>query len=39
MDLALACDHRIASPDAMFGNRSAALRVITGREEPTAWAA
>jgi enoyl-CoA hydratase len=30
MDLALACDHRIASPDAIFGHRGAALGLITG---------
>lgn len=30
MDLALACDYRIASPDAVFGHRGANLGVITG---------
>jgi enoyl-CoA hydratase len=30
MDLALACDYRIASPEAVFGHRGAALGVITG---------
>ena len=30
MDLALACDYRIASPDAVFGHRGAALGLITG---------
>jgi enoyl-CoA hydratase len=30
MDLALACDHRIASPHAIFGHRGAALGLITG---------
>ena len=30
MDLALACDHRIAAPDAVFGHRGASLGVITG---------
>ena len=30
MDLALACDHRIASPPAIFGHRGAALGLITG---------
>ena len=29
-DLALACDHRIASPHAIFGHRGAALGLITG---------
>jgi enoyl-CoA hydratase len=30
LDLALACRHRIASPDAIFGHRGAALGLITG---------
>jgi enoyl-CoA hydratase/carnithine racemase len=30
LDLALACHHRIASPHAVFGHRSAALGLITG---------
>ena len=30
MDLALACDYRVASPDAVFGHRGASLGVITG---------
>ncbi len=30
MDLALACDYRIAAPDAVFGHRGAALGVMTG---------
>ena len=30
MDLALACDYRIASPDAIFGHRGASLGVMTG---------
>jgi len=30
MDLALACDHRVASPHAIFGHRGAALGLITG---------
>jgi enoyl-CoA hydratase/carnithine racemase len=30
MDLALACDRRIASPHAIFGHRGAALGLITG---------
>jgi enoyl-CoA hydratase/carnithine racemase len=30
MDLALACDQRIAAPNAMFGHRGASLGVITG---------
>lgn len=30
MDLVLACDYRIASPDAMFGHRGASLGLITG---------
>lgn len=30
MDLALACDHRIASPHAIFGHRGTALGLITG---------
>src|SRR6201998_4520562 len=30
LDLALACHHRIASPDAIFGHRGAALGLITG---------
>jgi enoyl-CoA hydratase len=30
LDLALACSHRIASPDAIFGHRGAALGLITG---------
>jgi enoyl-CoA hydratase len=30
MDLALACDYRIAAPDAVFGHRGASLGVITG---------
>jgi enoyl-CoA hydratase len=29
-DLALACDYRIASPQAVFGHRGAALGLITG---------
>jgi enoyl-CoA hydratase/carnithine racemase len=29
-DLALACHHRIASPDAIFGHRGTALGLITG---------
>src|SRR5208282_6726568 len=30
LDLALACHHRIASPQAVFGHRGAALGLITG---------
>jgi len=30
LDLALACDRRIASPHAIFGHRGAALGLITG---------
>ena len=30
MDLALACDYRLASPHAVFGHRGAALGLITG---------
>lgn len=30
LDLALACDHRIAAPNAIFGHRGAALGLITG---------
>ena len=30
LDLALACDRRIASPHALFGHRGAALGLITG---------
>jgi len=30
MDLALACDYRIASPHAIFGHRGAALGLVTG---------
>jgi enoyl-CoA hydratase/carnithine racemase len=30
MDLALACDYRIAAPHAVFGHRGASLGVITG---------
>ena len=30
LDLALACDHRVASPNAVFGHRGAALGLITG---------
>ena len=30
LDLALACQHRIASPHALFGHRGAALGLITG---------
>jgi enoyl-CoA hydratase/carnithine racemase len=30
MDLALACDRRIAAPNAVFGHRGASLGVITG---------
>ena len=30
LDLALACDHRIASPHAIFGHRGAALGLMTG---------
>jgi len=30
MDLALACDYRIAAPNAVFGHRGATLGVITG---------
>jgi enoyl-CoA hydratase len=30
MDLALACDHRIAAPNAVFGHRGASLGVMTG---------
>jgi enoyl-CoA hydratase/carnithine racemase len=30
MDLALACDYRIAAPNAVFGHRGASLGVITG---------
>ena len=30
LDLALACHHRIASPNAIFGHRGAALGIITG---------
>lgn len=30
MDLALACDYRLAAPNAVFGHRGASLGVITG---------
>jgi len=30
MDLALACDYRIAAPDAVFGHRGASLGLMTG---------
>jgi enoyl-CoA hydratase len=30
MDLALACDYRIAAPSAVFGHRGASLGVVTG---------
>jgi enoyl-CoA hydratase/carnithine racemase len=30
LDLALACGHRIASPQAIFGHRGAALGLVTG---------
>jgi enoyl-CoA hydratase len=30
MDLALACDYRIAAPNAIFGHRGASLGVLTG---------
>jgi enoyl-CoA hydratase len=30
MDLALACDYRIAAPNAIFGHRGASLGVVTG---------
>jgi enoyl-CoA hydratase len=30
LDLALACDMRIAAPNAIFGNRGAALGIMTG---------
>ncbi|HEY1527075.1 MAG TPA: enoyl-CoA hydratase/isomerase family protein [Candidatus Angelobacter sp.] len=30
MDLALACDYRIAAPNAVFGHRGASLGIITG---------
>ena len=30
MDLALACDYRIAAPNAVFGHRGASLGVVTG---------
>lgn len=30
LDLALACDRRIAGPTAVFGHRGAALGLITG---------
>lgn len=30
LDLALACDHRIAAPNAVFGHRGAALGLMTG---------
>jgi enoyl-CoA hydratase/carnithine racemase len=30
MDLALACDYRIAAPDAVFGHRGASLGIMTG---------
>jgi enoyl-CoA hydratase len=30
LDLALACDHRIAAPNAVFGHRGASLGLITG---------
>jgi enoyl-CoA hydratase/carnithine racemase len=30
MDLALACDYRIAAPNAVFGHRGASLGLITG---------
>ncbi len=30
MDLALACDYRIAAPDAIFGHRGASLGIMTG---------
>jgi enoyl-CoA hydratase/carnithine racemase len=30
LDLALACHHRIAEPNAVFGHRGAALGLITG---------
>lgn len=30
MDLALACDYRVAAPNAVFGHRGASLGVMTG---------
>ncbi|MCU1308535.1 MAG: Enoyl-CoA hydratase/isomerase [Acidobacteriaceae bacterium] len=30
LDLALACDYRISSPNAIFGHRGAALGIMTG---------
>jgi enoyl-CoA hydratase/carnithine racemase len=30
MDMALACDYRIAAPNAVFGHRGATLGVMTG---------
>jgi enoyl-CoA hydratase/carnithine racemase len=30
MDMALACDYRIAAPNAIFGHRGAALGIMTG---------
>jgi enoyl-CoA hydratase/carnithine racemase len=30
LDLALACSHRIATPDSIFGHRGASLGIITG---------
>ena len=30
MDLALACDYRIAAPNAVFGHRGASLGMMTG---------
>jgi enoyl-CoA hydratase len=30
LDLALACDHRVAAPNAVFGHRGAALGLMTG---------
>ena len=30
LDLALSCHHRVATPDAVFGHRGAALGLITG---------
>ena len=30
LDLALACDRRIAAPNAIFGHRGAALGLLTG---------
>jgi enoyl-CoA hydratase/carnithine racemase len=30
MDLALACDYRVAAPNAVFGHRGATLGIMTG---------